>query len=218
MRLFSLVAAVSLSASAAMAQEYASDKATSAAAVPGVKASVRTAKRAPAKPAPVLDKPEKVSISSDFAEEYGWQVTDDASTGVRIGLPTKMVPEPRESKIGSLWSSRHNTVRVETFRISGTALAAFYEETRKNSRDRQIEQSALRPDSFVVHGLQGLKWFTTRAFVKGNEIRGYTISYDQAMAGIVAPVAAAMAGTFAAFPTVGAAYASGKSVDETNAR
>ena len=57
-----------------------------------------------------------------------------------------------------------------------------------------------QPNSFVISGTQGLKNFVVRAEASGGEVRGITILYDQATAGIMAPVAVAMANSFQGFP------------------
>ena len=57
----------------------------------------------------------------------------------------------------------------------------------------------LRPDFFVVSGMQGLKKFYVRAQLKDNEVRGMTMLYDQAMEGIMEPVVVAMSSAFAPF-------------------
>ncbi len=135
-------------------------------------------------------------------EEFGWRVIDDPATGARIGLPTKMVPLAREARGGSHWTSKHGDMRVETFKINDadTTLAALFDLHKKEPPSRKIEFSALRTDSFIVSGLQGLKKFAVRAYSKDGEVRGFTILFDQAVEGIVAPVTAAMASTFTPFP------------------
>jgi hypothetical protein len=93
-------------------------------------------------------------------------------------------------------------MQVDTFRVTGpgTTLAAVYEQQRKEPADRKVDYNVLRPDFFVISGLQGLKKFYIRGQVRDNEVRGLTILYDQAMEGIVDPIAVAMSSAFAAFP------------------
>jgi hypothetical protein len=68
----------------------------------------------------------------------------------------------------------------------------------------------LKPDSFVISGTQGLKNFIVRAETNGGEVRGITILYDQATAGIMTPVAIAMGDSFAGFPDPKAGPAPGQ--------
>ena len=71
---------------------------------------------------------------------------------------------------------------------------------KKEPAGRKTEYSVLRPDFFVISGLQGLKKFYVRAQLRGDEVRGFTVLYDQAMAGIMEPVVVAMSSAYAPFP------------------
>ncbi len=59
----------------------------------------------------------------------------------------------------------------------------------------------VKPDFFVLSGLQGLKKFYLRGTFKGDEVRILTILYDQATENTVEPVVIAMSSAFNAFPT-----------------
>jgi trypsin-like peptidase len=134
-------------------------------------------------------------------DEFGWHVVVDPATGIRIGLPTKLVPHAKDAARGTHWSSAYGDVQVETFRIKdGTKLAALYEQQRKEPANRKIETGALRDDGFFLSGQQGLKRFSVRAKMRDGEIRGFTMLYDQMMETIVTPVMVAMASAFAPFP------------------
>jgi hypothetical protein len=140
--------------------------------------------------------------------EFGWHVVVDPVTGIRLGLPAKLVPLAREGKFGTRWSSRHGDIEVETFRIkTAESIAALFEAQKKQPATRRVESSALRGDNFVVSGQQGLKRFSVRGRLRGGELRGYTILFDQMMETIVAPVAAAIASAYAPFPERSAPYA-----------
>jgi Trypsin-like peptidase domain len=160
-----------------------------------------------------------VAAAKDHEQEFGWTVVADPSTGVRIGLPAKMVPLAREAARGTRWSSAHGEVQVETFRIKepGLKLAALFEQEKKEPGTRQIEYSVLRDDGFFISGIQGLKNFSVRATMRDGEVRGFTILFDQAMETIVAPVTVAMASAFSPFPERSAPFAAlSKSVEYGN--
>jgi len=152
---------------------------------------------------------ELVAADERYQKEYGWRVVVDPTTGIRIGLPTKLVPNVYEAPYGTRWSSPHGTVKVETFRIKGkdADLAKLYEEAKKHPSDRRVENSKLNDDSFVISGMQGLKDFVVRARRGDGEVRGFTILYDQMMETIVEPVLAAMASAFSPFPQRPAPFA-----------
>ncbi len=149
---------------------------------------------------------ELVAAADNHEREFGWSVVVDPSTGVRIGLPTKLVPNARDAEHGTRWSSPHGDVQVETFRIKDTILSALFEEEKRKA-SRTVEHSALNDDNFIISGMQGLKLFTVRAKQRNGEIRGFTLLYDQMMEGIVAPVMVAMASTFSPFPERQAPFA-----------
>ncbi|HJS60142.1 MAG TPA: serine protease [Pseudolabrys sp.] len=143
-----------------------------------------------------------LAAAQSHEDEFGWTVVVDPATGVRIGLPMKLVPQARDTPRGTRWSAKHGEVQVETFRIKSAELklAALFEQQKKDPSTRKIEQSVLRDDSFVITGMQGLKKFSVRAYSRNGEIRGVTVLFDQMMETIVAPVTAAMVSAFSPFP------------------
>src|SRR5581483_7174539 len=101
--------------------------------------------------------------------------------------------------MGSRWMSKQGQINIETFRLHEAALAALFDDEKK-VRHRAVEHSALKPDSFVICGMQGLKRFVELVQANGSELRGVTIMFDQATEGMMAPIAATMAGAFQGFP------------------
>jgi len=151
----------------------------------------------------VLNEQERARLAAaahGAQEADGWQIVDDPATGARLGVPTKLVSPAGLSRGGSQWASGHDTIRIETFRLNEGSLPALFDQEKKTTRLRQTESSVLKPDSFVISGTQGLKNFIVRAEASRGEIRGITILYDQAIAGIVMPVAIAMGDSFVGFP------------------
>ena len=59
----------------------------------------------------------------------------------------------------------------------------------------------VKPDFFVLSGMQGLKKFYLRGTFKGDEVRIMTILYDQATENTVEPVVIAMSSAFNPFPS-----------------
>jgi hypothetical protein len=96
--------------------------------------------------------------------------------------------------------SGHGQIQIETFSLSEAGLPALFEDEKKTPRGRRADASTLGPDSFVISGTQGLKYFVVRAEANAGRVRGITILYDQATIGIMAPVAIAMANSFVGFP------------------
>lgn len=162
-------------------------------------------KRAKSRITGILSPTERTNLlaaAQSHEDEFGWTVVVDPATGVRVGLPMKLVPQARDTPRGTRWSAKHGEVQVETFRIKSAELklAALFEQQKKEPSTRKVEQSALRDDSFVITGMQGLKKFSVRAYARDGEIRGVTVLFDQMMETIVAPVTAAMVSAFSPFP------------------
>jgi hypothetical protein len=137
-------------------------------------------------------------------EAVGWRLIEDPATGARLGLPQKLVPRVSATRAGNRWSSAQGQIQVETFRLSEAALPALFDDEKKIAH-RQIASSSLKPDSFVIAGVQGLKNFLVRAEARGSEVRGITIVYDLATEGTMRYVAAAVANAFSGFPDPNAA-------------
>ena len=96
-------------------------------------------KRSRAKITGVLTPAERaalVAAADTHEEEFGWSVVIDPATGIRIGLPTKLVPQARDAARGTRWSSKHGDVQVETFRIKdpNLKLSELFDRRRKNRR------------------------------------------------------------------------------------
>src|SRR6185503_10679506 len=156
-----------------------------------------------------------LAAAGSYQSEYGWTVVTDPATGIRVGLPSKMVPQVHDAANGTRWSSAHGEFQIETFRIKNPrlALAALFDQ-QKREAGRKVDNSALHEDNFFVSGMQGLKYFSVRAQMRDGELRGITIMYDQAWEGIVAAVTGAVASAYAPFPERSTSYAAlAKSVE-----
>jgi hypothetical protein len=163
-------------------------------------------KRSGAKETGVLNPQERAALAAAAKpkqDTVGWRIVDDLATGARVGVPAKLMPNTNVSGGISRWSSQRSETSAETFRIAqtGTTLAPIFERMKKEPAGRKTEYSVLRDDFFVISGLQNLKKFYVRAQLRGDEVRGITILYDQAMAGIMEPVVVAMSSAYAAFPS-----------------
>lgn len=134
-------------------------------------------------------------------ENVGWKIVTDAGTGVRLGIPTKLVPQQTSDAGGSKWTSPTGTVQIVlTRRKEANPATARLAEQEKKANGRKVDYSVVKPDFFVLSGLQGLKKFYVRGTFKGDEVRIMTILYDQAVENTVEPVVIAMSSAFTPFP------------------
>ncbi len=156
------------------------------------------------KPTGVLNPQERATLAADakaLQDRAGWKIGLDPANGIKLGLPTKLAPVQTAGATGTRWTSAQGQIQIETWRSKDTnlTLAAVVEREKKEPAGRKVEYSAVKPDFFVLSGLQGLKKFYVRGQIKGSEVRGVTILYDQATEGTMEPVVIAMSSAFAPF-------------------
>jgi Trypsin-like peptidase domain/Putative peptidoglycan binding domain len=136
-------------------------------------------------------------------DSVGWRIVNEPGTGVRLGIPTKLVPQQSSDANGAKWTSPTGTVQVLLTRRkeANPTIAKLADREKKEPAGRQVDYTVVKPDFFVLSGLQGLKKFYLRGTFKGDEVRILTILYDQAVENTVEPVVIAMSSAFTAFPT-----------------
>src|SRR5206468_3763168 len=135
-------------------------------------------------------------------ENFGWKIITDAGTGVRLGIPTKLVPQAASDANGTKWTASTGTTQIVLARRKeANPTTAKLAEREKKEAGRNIDYTVIKPDFFVLSGLQGLKKFYLRGTFRGDEVRILTILYDQAVENTVKPVVIAMSSAFNAFPT-----------------
>ncbi len=136
-------------------------------------------------------------------DNVGWKTVTDAGSGVRLGLPTKLVPQQSSDASGAKWSSSTGTIQIQLARRkeANPTTAKLAEQEKKEPAGRKVDYSAVKPDFFVLSGIQGLKKFYARGQFKDSEVRILTILYDQATEGTMEPVVIAMSSAFNPFPT-----------------
>jgi peptidoglycan hydrolase-like protein with peptidoglycan-binding domain len=135
-------------------------------------------------------------------ENVGWKIVNDPGTGVRLGIPTKLTPQQTSDANGARWTSPTGTVQIQLARRKeANPTTARLAEREKKEANRNVDYTVVKPDFFVLSGLQGLKKFYLRGTFKGDEVRILTILYDQATENTVEPVVIAMSSAFNAFPT-----------------
>jgi peptidoglycan hydrolase-like protein with peptidoglycan-binding domain len=160
-----------------------------------------------AKQTGVLNPQERATLAAaarKLQNDVGWKIAQDPINGIRLGVPTKLVPQMSSigNATGSKWTSAQGQIQIETWRSrdTGLTIASVAEREKKEPAGRKIDYSVIRPDFFVLSGLQGLKKFYARGQIKDNEVRGLTILYDQATEGTMAAVVIAMSSAFTPFP------------------
>jgi peptidoglycan hydrolase-like protein with peptidoglycan-binding domain len=136
-------------------------------------------------------------------DNVGWKIVTEAGTGARLGIPTKLVPQASSDANGARWNSSTGTIQIQLARRKDASptTAKLAEREKKEPAGRSIDYTVVKPDFFVLSGMQGLKKFYLRGQYKGDEVRILTILYDQATEGTVEPVVIAMSSAFNPFPS-----------------
>src|SRR3954452_22512454 len=135
-------------------------------------------------------------------ESVGWKIVTEGVTGARLGIPTKLVPQQTSDAGGSKWSSPTGTILITLARRkeAGPTTAKLAEREKKEPPGRKVDYTVVKPDFFVLSGLQGLKKFYLRGTFRRDEVRILTILYDQATENTVEPVVIAMSSAFNPLP------------------
>ena len=151
--------------------------------------------------------PQERGVLADTArrrqDSVGWKIVTDPGTGVRLGIPTKLAPQQSSDANGAKWTSSTGTIQIQLARRkeANPTAAKLAEREKKEPAGRAVDYTVVKPDFFVLSGLQGLKKFYLRGTFRGDEVRILTILYDQATENTVEPVVIAMSSAFNAFPT-----------------
>ena len=127
------------------------------------------------------------------------------STGARVGLPAKQVPNetPDQERHALVLGARPGPGRDLPHQRARHDACSGVRAAEEGAGDPQARRTTcLRPDFFVLSGMQNLKKFYVRAEIRDGEVRGITVLYDQAMESIMDPVVVAMSSAFAPFPGV----------------
>ncbi|CAM5205161.1 Peptidoglycan binding domain-containing protein OS=Bosea thiooxidans OX=53254 GN=SAMN05660750_01194 PE=4 SV=1 [Bosea thiooxidans] len=135
----------------------------------------------------------------------GFRLLVDDKTGIRIGIPAKLLPKRSETPSGgSRWQSVDDKVTLDTSASPpGEDLAALFEKAvavNPNS-PRKITYKLLRPDFFVVTGETPGGRFYRRLSAGPQGLRGFSIGYDKVLAPTVDKLVIAIAASFEPFPT-----------------
>ncbi|WP_162500043.1 MULTISPECIES: serine protease [Bradyrhizobium] len=158
------------------------------------------------KPTGVLNPQERAALAETARrkqDSVGWKIVMEPTSGARLGIPGKLVPQQASDANGSKWTSPTGTVQVLLSRRKevNPTTAKIAEAEKKEPAGRKVDYTVVKPDFFVLSGLQGLKKFYVRGTFKGDEVRIMTVLYDQAMENTVEPVVIAMSSAFNPFPS-----------------
>ena len=162
-------------------------------------------RRVKAEPTGVLDPPTRaiaLAAGRKARDAAGFAIRTDAATGAAIGVPTKLLPRETAVPHGTRWQSADGRITLET-RATGPDdpdFAATFERLSASTPDRRVTYKLKRPDFLVVTG----ETPTGRFFIRYAQIpaglRGFTLSYDKALAVETDKLVIAVANSFDPLP------------------
>ncbi|MBV9460826.1 MAG: peptidoglycan-binding protein, partial [Bradyrhizobium sp.] len=112
--------------------------------------------------------PQERAVLADTArrkqESVGWKLITDPVSGARLGIPAKLVPQQVSDANGSKWSSPDGSVQVQLSRRkeANPTMAALADREKNDPPGRTVDYTVVKPDFFVLSGLQGQKKFYIR--------------------------------------------------------
>jgi hypothetical protein len=157
------------------------------------------------KPTGVLNPQERGQLAASAKKlqaNAGWKLIGDPGTGMRTGLPSKLVPQQISDANGTRWRAASGAVEIAlTRRKQADITTAKLAAEARATAGRKVTYSTVKPDFFVLSGTDGTKNFYMRGQVRGDEARLLAIHYDDASKATMEPVVIAMSSAFNPFPT-----------------
>jgi peptidoglycan hydrolase-like protein with peptidoglycan-binding domain len=134
-------------------------------------------------------------------EAVNFSVKADDRTGLRIGLPLKLLTKVKPLPTGTRYSSADESVSIETTHAADAApLQESFNAAIADAPGRKVTYKVLRPDFYVVTGEAGGATFYTRMARGEAGVTGYTITYPAAAKARFDPISIAVANSFVPFP------------------
>jgi peptidoglycan hydrolase-like protein with peptidoglycan-binding domain len=159
-------------------------------------------------PSGILDTRARASLQADAKrarEAAGFATVDDPKTGIRLGIPARLLPKRDVNPNGGgRWQSPDGRITLDTRAITGpdaNLQALFDRNLAIQTPGRQVTYKLLRPDFFVIAGETATGRFYMRYAAGPDGLRGFSIGYDKALAGEVDRSVVAIANSFAPFPS-----------------
>ncbi len=151
------------------------------------------------------ERQELARLARTAREAAGFAVVTDERTGVRIGVPQKLLPKREATPTGgSRWQSADGkiTLDVSAGPASEPLAAAFERQIAVNPNvQRRVTYKLLQPNFFVVAGeTPGGRFFRRQASGPAG-LRGFSVGYDKTVAATFDKVVTAIADSFEPFPT-----------------
>ncbi|KRE24645.1 hypothetical protein ASE66_05310 [Bosea sp. Root483D1] len=151
------------------------------------------------------ERQELARLARTARDAAGFAVITDQPTGVRIGIPQKLLPKREATAAGgSRWQSADGkvTLDVSTGPATEPLQAIFDRAIAVNPNiQRKVTYKLLQPSFFVVAGETPTGKFFRRQALGPSGLRGFSVGYDKSMATTFDKVVTAIADSFEPFPS-----------------
>ncbi len=138
-------------------------------------------------------------------DAVNFSVKADERSGVRIGLPLKLLTKAKPQASGTRYSSADESFSVETTHMPGAApLQDSFNAAIADAPGRKVTYKVLRPDFFVVTGDAGANTFYIRMTRGERGLAGFTITYPMSAKARFDPVLDCDRNSFVPFPETAA--------------
>lgn len=140
------------------------------------------------------------NVAKEKQKAVGFTLVDDERTGVRIGLPVKLLGKAAKTDGGTRWVSKDGRIDYRVYAVPGQDLAGLYEKLKQEGPGHKVGYAVLRADWFVIADTVGTRRGYQRFERVGDGVRGFIVYSDPAVGPTFDRVVIASAGTFEAEP------------------
>lgn len=151
------------------------------------------------------ERQELARLAKTARDAAGFAVITDQPTGVRIGIPQKILPKREATPTGgSRWQSADGKITLDVSGGPATEpLQAIFERAIAVNPNiqRKVTYKLLQPSFFVVAGETPTGKFFRRQALGPSGLRGFSVGYDKGVSATFDKVVTAIADSFEPFPS-----------------
>jgi peptidoglycan hydrolase-like protein with peptidoglycan-binding domain len=129
-------------------------------------------------------------------EAVGFALVDDAATGVRLGMPVKLLGKAAKAEGGTRWTSKDGKIDYRAYAVAKQDLAQLFERLKQEGPTHKVGYAVLRPDWFVITDTVGSKRGYARFERFGDGVRGFIVYSDPSVGADFDRVVLATASSF----------------------
>ena len=137
----------------------------------------------------------------DRRNAVGFHAVFDRKTGIRVGLPEKLITKTTDVTWGTSWADDKGELSIDIIKYAdGTSLTDFYNRLKRVA-GRIFKYDSVKSSSFVLFGDdRGGTEFFVEATAKDNQVRGFSVTFSRREANVISPIIMAMSASFEPFP------------------